>query len=77
LTTADLSAALKYEKIWLKKTNVILEMFKELNYLHALGMIPFDSSLSAPNIVYVFPDPVWPYVKIVELNPNSTSLKKK
>jgi len=32
------------------------------------------SSQLGPNIVKVFPDPVWPYANIVELNPFVTSV---
>ena len=39
-------------------------------YLKALGMIPCPFSVSPPPvIVYVFPDPVCPYAKIVPLYP--------
>jgi len=40
------------------------------------GTIPYISwfSMSGPYIVNVLPDPVWPYAKIVPLNPSRTPL---
>ena len=36
-------------------------------------LLPSALSLSPPSIVYVFPVPVWPYAKMVQLKPSSTS----
>lgn len=50
--------------------------------LMALGMIPASLDMllpstllrGPPSIVYVFPVPVWPYAKMVQLKPSSTSV---
>lgn len=39
------------------------------------GYSTFRDSQSAPNIVYVFPDPVCPYANIEKLYPLNTSFK--
>ena len=50
-----------------------MELIVENNVDIALGIIPFDvkgtEGLSAVPIVCVFPEDVWPYAKIVILNP--------